>query len=203
MEFLTWPFVALIFAVFFSLAFWKPIARLIDRTVSVSKKGLQASAPKEQKVESPTSKVDEFLKVYDNQLITESERFIQTHLDSLHPKDSSEREKFLLRNFAALTIAWAFDKTYYLIYGSQIVALHYLNDHRNVPLTTKHISPFYEEGVRTFPYLYTSDSFEGWLGFLVTTNLVQKNGDDVGITIRGREFLKYLVDQGLPINKMG
>lgn len=202
-EVLIWPIVVLIFAVFFVLVFREPIARLIDRTTQVSKKGIQAESPREQKADTSISKVDEFLRVYDNQLLLESEKFIQTHLDSLHPKDATEREKFLLRNFAALAITWSFDRIYYLIYGSQIAALHYLNDNRNSPLTTEHIHPFFDDAVNKFPNVYSSYGFEGWLGFLVTSNLVQRNGNDVGITIQGKEFLKYLVEQGHPINRFG
>ncbi len=202
MEFLVWPAAVLVFGIVFILVFWKPIARLIDRTTRVSKTGLQTSDPHDQKVESFPSKVEESLKTWDNQLLIESERFIQTYLDSLHPKDAVEREKFLLRNFAQLEITWAFDRIYYLVYGSQIGALYYLNDNRNVSLTTNHIKPYYEEAVKNFPTIYTNYPFDGWLGFLVTSNLVQRNGDDIGITIRGREFLKYLVEQGLSTNKL-
>ena len=203
MEIFVWPIATIILVVFFILLFKKPIARLIDRTERVSKHGIQTGSTQEQQNKKAVSKVDEFLKLHDNQLLIEMEERIQTHLNSLHPQDAAEREKFLTRNFFALVITWSFDRTYDMIYGSQINALSYLNDNRNSAITIEHIRPFYNEAVSKFPMFYSNYTLEGWLGFLVSSILLQRNGNDIGITIRGKEFLKYLVEQGRPIHKSG
>lgn len=204
MESLLWPATVLILGLIALLIFKKPITRLIDRTEKVSKEGIQARATQEQQLkEKQVSKVDEFLKVYDNQLLLETEKLIKANLDALQPRDSEEREKFLLRNFAGLVITQAFDRTYYLIYGSQIAALQYLSDNRLSPQTVKNILPFYEEVVKNYQDLYAHYPFDGWLGFLTTTSLVQRNGNDVGITVRGKEFLKFLIEQGYSTIKLG
>jgi hypothetical protein len=203
MEFLAWPAVGLILGIIALFMFKKPLTRLLDRTEKVTKEGLQARTAQEQQSDKPISRVDEFLKVHENQLLIETESNLKSNLDALHPRGPEEREKFLLRNFAALLIAQSFDKAYYLIYGSQLAALRYLNDNRSSALTTDHLRPFYDEGARKFQDIYAHYSFESWLSFLVAINLVQRNVNDVGLTIRGKEFLKYLIDQGYSFHKWG
>jgi len=203
MEFLAWPVVGLVLGIFALLIFRKPITRFIDRAEKVSKDGIQARAAEQQQKEIPPSKVEEFLKVHENQLLLETERIAKEGLDALQPRDAEEREKFLLRNFAAVVISQSFDRTYYWIYGSQIIALQYLNDNRMLAQTTENVRPFYDDAVQMFPTFYSNYPFEGWLAYLVSSGLVQKNGNDIGITIRGKEFLKYLVEQGYTLAKPG
>lgn len=203
MEFLVWPAVVLILGVFFFLLFRKPLSKLIDRTERISREGVHVRAAQEQPSEPTISRVEEFLKIYDNQLLLETEKLIRTSLEDLKPKSPEERERFLVRNLAAVSITDSLLRTYFAIYGSQIVALHYLNDNRNAILTIDHIRPFYDDAKNKYPAYYQNYNFDGWLGFLVSSTLVQRNGKDVGITVRGKEFLKFLLDQGLSFVKPG
>jgi len=203
MEFLAWPVVGLVLGIIALLMFRKPFIRFIDRAEKVSKDGIQARSAMQQQKEIPPSKVEEFLKVYENQLLLEMEQTAKDGLDALHPRDADEREKFLLRNFAAVLISQAFHRTYYGIYGSQIIALQYLNDNRMVPQKTENILPYYDDAVHRFPAFYSNYSFEGWLTYMVSSGLVQKNGNDIAITLRGKEFLKYMVEQGYSLAKPG
>lgn len=203
MEFLAWPAVALIVSVFFLLLFKRPLSKFIDRTERISKEGVHARAPQEQPSESTISRVDEFLSIYDNQLLLEAEKLIRVNLDNLKPKNAEERERFLVRNLAAVSVTDDLLRTYFPIYGSQIITLQYLNDNRSAKLTIDHIRPFYSDAKVKHPSYYQNYNFDGWLNFLVTTNLVQRNGDNVGITVRGKEFLKVLLEQGLSFLKAG
>jgi hypothetical protein len=203
MEALAWPAVGLILGLIALLLFRKPIIRLLDRTEKVSKEGLQAHTVQEQHIDKPVSKADDLLKIFDNQLVVETEKLIKNKLDNLALKDLEEREKYLLRNVAMVVITQMFDKSYYLIYGSQLSALRYLNDNRGLSLTTSQITSIYNDAVRKYPDNYANYTFENWLGFLVNSYLVQKNGNDIGITVRGTEFLKYLIEQGYSYQKWG
>jgi hypothetical protein len=54
------------------------------------------------------------------------------------------------------------------------------------------------------PDFYANYSFDQWLNFMVAQVLVRvDNGDEVSITVAGREFLKSVVQQGLSFNKTG
>jgi len=202
MEIISWPLVALIFGVIVVILFKKPLSRLIDRTEKVSKEGILANKGQEQFSNMSTSKVDEFLKVYDNQLLVEIEKLLNTSLENLHPRDATEREKFLLRNLSQVSITLLFEKTYYAIYKSQILALKYLNENRtNVKI--EQIRPFYDSAAEKYSSYYNNYSFDSWLEFMITTILVKKNGNEIGLTLRGKEFLKYLIDQGYSTEKFG
>jgi hypothetical protein len=203
MEFLAWPVTALILGIFAFLLFKKPISRLIDRTEKISKDGVQARSGQDQIKESSISKVDEFMKSYDNPMLVEQEKLVKNNLDNLHPRDEKEREIILIRSVASLVLIYSLEKTYNSIYGSQILALHFMNDKQASSLVTETINQFYEDAKIKYPSYYANYSFENWLHYMVVTNLIQRNGNDIGITIRGREFLKYLLDQGYNFVKAG
>lgn len=204
MEVFAWPLVVFLLGVIGMFFFKRPIQRLIDRAEKVGKGGIQARALPEQATEPKSSGVEDFLKkVYDNQLLREAEEGIRTHLESLKPVNVEERERFLLRNFAATVILRAFDRIYYDIYGSQLAALQFLNDFRGAQVTLENLRPFFEEACKKHPELYINDRFERWLGFISTAGLVRLDNNIFSITVRGKEFLKYLVDQGRTFLKSG
>jgi hypothetical protein len=196
MEFFTWPVITLILGIFALLLFRKPFSRFIDRTEKISKDGFQARSGQDQLKESSISKVDDFMKAYDNPLLIEQEKLVKNNLESLQPRDEKEKEIILIRSVASFVIIYSLEKTYNNIYGSQIMALHYMSDNRAIPLTIENIRHFYEDAKNNFSSFYANYSFESWLHFMVVTGLVQQNGNDIGITVRGKEFLKYLLDQG-------
>jgi hypothetical protein len=58
------------------------------------------------------------------------------------------------------------------------------------------VFPFYTSAAQTFPALYANYSFDQWFGYLRSQGLIREDGDAVSITIRGRDFLKFLIDEG-------
>jgi hypothetical protein len=85
---------------------------------------------------------------------------------------------------------YTFELTWLLIYASQLDALHDLN---SGPLKRKQLRPYYDAVAQKFPDAYRQYSFDGWLGFMRTLVLIREDGDMVSLTIRGQEFLKYLI----------
>lgn len=55
---------------------------------------------------------------------------------------------------------------------------------------------FYDAAVEANPHGYANYPFSHWLSFLKSWTLVREDGTALSITVRGREFLKYLVDTG-------
>jgi len=53
---------------------------------------------------------------------------------------------------------------------------------------------FYNEGKRSHPALYQNYSFDAYLVFLESYNLIERDTVAAVITDIGREFLKYMVD---------
>jgi len=204
MEVLVWPAVVLILGIFAIFMFKKPITRFIDRTEKVSKRGIQTKKVQEQYLESKKSRVADFLKNFDNQLLVETEKRISESLENLQPKDTEEREKYLRRILAETITASSFEKIYCSIYNSQLRTLGYLNENRNKNNTINDdIRIFYNEAVKNYPSYYESYSFDEWLNYLISWNLVLKNDSNISITLFGKEFLKYIIDQGYNLVKYG
>lgn len=65
------------------------------------------------------------------------------------------------------------------------------------------VRPWYSLAAGREPRIYETYSFDQWLGFLQSHQLVIRNGDVVAITLEGREFLKYLLHQGYSLYKAG
>jgi hypothetical protein len=203
MEAFAWPGVALILGLVTLILFRPEVRKLINRTQKVGKGWLEAAKPEEQASPQKGSGVDEFItRTYQNQLLIEQEERIRNHLDSLKPASAAERETFLLKSLAATTLIQAFERTYYLIYGSQIRALEFLNDSRHLSVKPGELEPIYQEVTRQFPESYEGYPFERWLDFLVSSNLIRVDGAGIAITVFGKEFLKYLLDQGLSFRKL-
>jgi hypothetical protein len=198
LEIFAWPIAVIVLGAFALILLRKPIERLLDRTTRVGKEGLIASN-KSQDVskDSKPSTVEDFLKkTFDNALLVEVEEKLKQQLDELDAKHPTEKEKLLLRLLASLVIIQSFDRTYFLIYGSQIATLQHLNDLRGQKVMVSDLVVFYDIAKNSDPQFYAQYSFERWFEFLISSFLIRKDGDIAFITLRGKEFLKYLIEQG-------
>jgi hypothetical protein len=104
------------------------------------------------------------------------------------------REALFVRFIASGLIAYMHDQTWWMIFGSQLSAMDALN---SGVLRREEIEEFYNAAVRKFPGRYENYSFEQWLGFLRNRVLVlDLPGNTIGITVRGKDFLKHLIHYG-------
>ena len=122
---------------------------------------------------------------------------VEEHMRKLafHHTDPAEREQFLIRTLSAGGLAYLFDVASLTIYRSQLEALIEINGKGFVNIST--LRPFYENAAREYPERYKARSFESWLSWMRTQILMKQEGDFVIITIRGIDFLKYLVQSGV------
>jgi len=68
---------------------------------------------------------------------------------------------------------------------------------RNGIMPVSDARPFYEQGVKDFPDMYLNYTFDQWLEFLKQNDLLIRHPSDIlEITIRGKDFLKYLTHWG-------
>lgn len=202
MEFLAWPAAVVILGVVAMLVFKQPLTRFLDRAEKIGKGGIQtATGAQVGGVEVKPSPADELLKAFDNALLVEREKFIRAELERLHINPGIDRERVLIRLLAALALVQAFERTYTLVWGSQISALQFLNSAGTVPVDL--LRPWYDQGAAREPELYDGYTFEQWLGFLQGNLLVLRSGENVAISLEGREFLKYLLHQGYSLYKRG
>ena len=202
MEFLAWPGVVLILGIIVIIVFKQPLTRFLDRAERIGKGGIQAATGAQASgIEVKPSPADELLKEFDNALLVEREKFIRTELERLQVSPGPDRERVLIRLLAALALVQSFERTYTLIWGSQIAALQSLNSAGTVSVEL--LRPWYDQAAARDPELYGRYTFDEWLGFLQANLLVLRSGDGVCISLEGREFLKYLLHQGYSLYKLG
>lgn len=202
MEFLAWPAVVLILGIVAIFVFKLPLTRFLDRAQKIGKSGIEVGAGAQVSgVEVKPSPADELLKAFDNALLLEREKFIQTELERLHINSGPDRERVLIRLLAGLSLVQVFERTYTLIWGSQISALQFLNSAGTVRVDL--LRPWYDQAAAREPDLYVVYTFEQWLAFLQASVLIARTGENVAISVGGREFLKYLLHQGYSLYKGG
>ena len=131
------------------------------------------------------------------------EEAVRKDLDGRKILTSIERDRILIRHFSAITLGYQFERTYNQIWGSQIAALQFLNTRGDHGCERSEMLVFYSEGKNGFPLLYGNYPFENWFKFMESFTLITIAGDKISITLEGREFLKYLLDQPYSFQKPG
>jgi hypothetical protein len=108
----------------------------------------------------------------------------------LHPNNEEAQINQIIKWGQDVSTQLSYEKTYRIIFGSQMHTLNYLNTYGPQPLMR--IKGFYDEISLKFPEVYTNFSFDAWVQFLLDSSLIEKNDDNVLITAHGNGFLVYL-----------
>jgi hypothetical protein len=188
------PYLAVfVFALIAFIWFSKRLGSPVQSTGSTPSQDITPPAEKNK-----FQNVEDFYKTYDNSMLLETEELVRQEAKNYAP--GNDRERFLIRNLASGAIMYIFDIVWYTVYKSQLLLLEKLNTQ---PLTTAQVRAYYDEAAKANPGTYQKYSFDEWLGFLRIWYMVVQNGDTFAISVRGKEFLKYLVHQGRSINERG
>jgi len=114
-----------------------------------------------------------------------------------------DRERVLIRHLAGLMVVMMFERVYSLIWGSQIGVLQFLNSAGPAGVSAEFLRPWFDQAVAREPDAYAGDTLERWLSFLESNALISRQGSNWVITLEGREFLKYIIQQGYVLHKRG
>lgn len=208
---LAWPLcistALLVFAVIFVYMFRKEISRFIDRTQKITKEGVEAGtsdiATQQIKAVAKPSPADQLLQHFDNQLLVEQEDIIRKYLEEMQIHNPAEEERVLIRYLASSYIVQKFENVYYNIWGSQLRALHLLNESAPQGIVLQALEPWYELGKTVEPNWYATYTFEQWYGFMEERTLVIIRAGIIHITVFGNEFLRYVIQCAYSLNKRG
>jgi len=96
----------------------------------------------------------------------------------------------LSQPFSALSIVHAFDPERFMLWETQLPLLEQLNSAGSKGGSLAQFHSFYLQLARRYPELYEGSSFEHWLGFLATSELVRLQTDRGYITAEGRQFVQ-------------
>jgi hypothetical protein len=108
----------------------------------------------------------------------------------------NEPEKFYLDFIGVGFLAAVFDSFWWRMFRSQLLALLEINRNSGrLPLAK--VRDFYDAAAKAYPTEYADDTFERWFSYLTQNGLVIHHPSEmVEITVRGKEFLKYLAHWG-------
>lgn len=195
MDAFAWPVAVLIIVLFALVFFRKELSSLLNRTKELGAGGLKAyDNPPPQPADEKKS-ADEFFRSFENPLLLEAEGLILKDLNDRRIEAPQEREKTLIRALASSNLVLHFERLHGTIWLSQLATLRYLNQ-RDTGAERAELYHFYETAKASYASWYENYSFDQWLGFLQSFNLICSNDSRLFITVAGREFLKYLAASG-------
>jgi len=143
------------------------------------------------------SGAEDYLQSFNNPLIKEVEDRIITDIKSRNIIDSTDKEKVLIRALASTQLILQAERIYAGIWGSQVSVLRFLNGRTN-GADISALRPFYDSAKDRYPDWYKAQTFEKWLSYLTTFNIIKVDGSHAVITTAGRQFLRYMADAGKP-----
>jgi hypothetical protein len=205
---LTWPVVVLVAVA----AFRRPLTALLAREwrLGLGKEGVTfATAAVAIQAEGhvpsvlPDTESAKRLLAVENvnvaPIVLEQEKLIRVDLEKL-AVSQPDQVRLLIKHLAMTQLRLRAEFTYRTIFGSQIALLKSLNT--SGPRSRADLLQFYEQAKERSPDLYGSYSFEQYLHYLLSSQLVtQEDVDLYTVTGAAREFLKWITDTGLTENK--
>ncbi|MCU0423866.1 MAG: hypothetical protein MUC81_13755 [Bacteroidia bacterium] len=197
---LKWPILVLIIV----LLIKKPIVDLINRVTKIGHGGTSFEAEQQKSAEKQEkrqiSNVDRALGLFrlETVEIFKSAVLQEINLDSI-PTEKEKTE--LLMNYSiALYIIKHYELIYNSIYGSQLLILQQLNTFTYED--NESLKRYYDYAVERSPKFYDNYSYEEYIEFLYSFNLIVLENGRVIITVLGIDFLKYITETGKTLNKL-
>lgn len=197
MDAFAWPAVVVLLGITALVIVRRPLRRFVSKATSLQLWGARVEATATQQL--PASKTDtshDLMKAFDNALLVANEKEIDADLKRRGLDGKVSAIPVLVRHLAATQIAVHFERVYSVIWGSQLAILQHLNTLGNAGAQLESLRPFYQQASVSYPPLYDGYPFESYMAFLTSHMLIEIKGGSVFITLVGREFLKWLIDEG-------
>jgi hypothetical protein len=189
---LAWPAVVLMLGFYFR----KDLRTILPRLTKAGPTGLEFSQL--QNIESNWSgKLKDLPGLTRTKKMEEIE--VSIHKDLQH-FDPSSRVDLLVRHLAQARLERVFERVNGAIYGSQVALLNALAI-KSEPSPLNEAVTWFEEIKEKNPAAYLHTTFERWVGFLTSFDLVRIEQATISITETGRDFLAFLKANQLAIAK--
>ena len=197
-----WPVAVLVFAVFFALLFFRPLRDFINRVRSVGKDGVTtADIPKAQIAETKKTAVEDLMRLGDSAMLKEVETAILGELERRSLDATGDSVRVLAHHLAATQIALEFEQVHSVIFGSQIFLLKKLNEFSGDGLDPSYVQKHFDQVQGLFSEGLSDWTVEKYLSFLLYRLLIRMDFGKYHITVRGAEFLIWLVRMGRSENR--
>ena len=194
---LKWPLLVLILGIFFILVFRKPLSNILARIRSIGKRGIDINvSPQLENEDKRKAAVDELMRVGDSSVLIELENAILKDLNERGLETHGDSIKILTKHLAITQLALDFEQIYHLIFGSQIKLLKRLNQSLGVGLSKEDVEDYFETIKIAFPEVIRNWNLADYLSFLLSRALITRQENNYHITIKGIEFLIWMIRTG-------
>lgn len=204
---IAWPLITII--IFFILK--NPIIKFINniKKFTYGSTGVETNTPNKQKEEDyltellgdgqDASNLDLVLAKFSETTLYSIDEIIEKETQ-IAQVDGFQKKYDRIYKYAKLIILIkSADKIYNMIYGSQIRMLQRLNYSQTE--TKAELKLYYDNAVNINPKSYKDYPYENCLDFLKQNGLITMQNDNISITDIGKDFLRYIVEANLTVEK--
>lgn len=201
---LIWPGVVVICVIAAFLIFRPAWMVLIGKISKAGKDGIAFEGSQERRNDSSPIQLSfpELMKMPISATVLERERNIKSQLHDLNLQNDSEKIEALIRVTATTVIETEFTNIAHTIFGSQVDLLIQL---AGTPQgsTLRRAEEIFKQAQELHPDIHNDRTFDIWLKYLLSNNLITIENDKIDITRVGGDFLKFLVDARLAYPRNG
>jgi len=134
-----------------------------------------------------------FKNAYYSPVTAEAEKNIRLIAEKNEPAD---HEGFYTRFIGVGVVSYLHEYTWLTIFGSQLRMVLDMNG-RNGWMPLADSKNYYDKASLQYPDVYSNYSFEQWIAYMKEQGLIlQHPSNMLEITVRGKDFLKYLTHWG-------
>lgn len=204
---ISWPLITIIIFLFLK----NPISNFINniKKLTYGDTGIETNSVKQNDDEDylaellgdgkDASSLDKFLAKFSDNTLDSIDEIIENETQ-LNSVDGFQNKYERIYKYAKILIVIKnAEKIYSLIYGSQIRMLQRLN-YSHIESKSE-LKLYYDNAVKNNPEGYKNYSYESYLNFLVQNGLIKIENENVSITDMGRDFLRYIVEANLTVEK--
>lgn len=189
----------------------KQINSLIERINKIGFAGIAAEATQQkQKTDDIATReqqkksgkdFDKTLGMFSDSTVEYIAKIVEGESQASEIKDATERAESLKKYSQLLYLILSFERLYSITFGSQLFILDRVNTTHNE--TQETLKRYYNEAEKIYPEFYSSYPYEEYFKFLTNNSLIVISENNIcTISLYGRDFLKFLVEQGKPLNKL-
>jgi hypothetical protein len=206
---LSWPIITLVIF----LVLKEPIKNLINniKKIGYGGAGIETNYAKNQDDENSLLKklgdgqdesyIDNALGKFSEFTLCRADEIIENETQISSVEGLQNQYDRIYKYSKLLVLIKNFEKMYDSMYGSQIRFLQRLN--HTTSESKSSLKLYYENAKKIYPDIYKEYSYESYLTYLKNQGLIiQEDGsDDIQITYIGKDYLRYLLEANLSIEK--
>ena len=209
LKILIWPIIVIIIV----LILKKTIINLLNRISKIGFAGVGAEVSQQKqenvenglpehgkKIENTNENIEKTLGLFSQLTINKAISVVNDESKVNEIKVDAEKIETLHKYSQALYLILSFERIYNVIFGSQLYILERINTTNNE--TKDSLKRYYENAQKKENEFYSTYSYDDYFNFLVNNDLLLINESETcSITFLGRDFLKYLVENGKTLNR--